>query len=245
MLTGSAPYQIADRAELCGSFFHVEECFEWQNEVHCLVVDQCQRVVHGIACVTRGEDVLWAALYHNCWMGDTQHNIHFEEFATRDPDLLELLKQTPEPLTLTFYITYQPCHHSSGRRFHQGHGKSCTKIICRFVDEVLSSYPQVTFRIVCANIYRAHWEDPELFNTQEDAEAFSDRTALAREGLACLFRKHIQVEGFTQTDWDRLLSWCKPCTLTKDDWEARRACDKMIDSFLQRLAQRVHATTPS
>ena len=66
---------------------------------------------------------LYVARYANCFRGNSEANIHAEEFLIADEGFLQAIQHIQPPLPngmgggakLLLYMTYQPCHHSGGR----------------------------------------------------------------------------------------------------------------------------------
>ena len=75
--------------------------------------------------VSHEGNTLYVARYANCFRGNSEANIHAEEFMVTDKELLKVLDGRDRsgyggaapsaPARLLLYMTYQPCHHSGWR----------------------------------------------------------------------------------------------------------------------------------
>lgn len=240
---------------LCEGFFHVDRCYEWGQGTLCLVQPRCFRyVVRGVCSLELLGQPLFLRAYENVHLGSTRDNLHVEDVMTQDPELLaalELVKQQI-PVTglarLTLWITYQPCHHSSGGRNLQGqHDKSCTRVLLDFVRRVLR--PAGTeLRIKCFGLYRVQWEDEALFR-EGDADKFQGRLSLASQGLEqLLYCPGVSLSVVTDQDWAEFLALARQPELRGPDffpetsvaaacWDTRRAFEARCRDFLARFRE--------
>lgn len=184
---------------------------------------------------------LFVKKYQNQYKGDSKANIHCEELIRSDGDLLKCLTQNYQQaqIMLTLYISYQPCHRSAGGRNLQGvHTKSCSELLQHWWLTFLKPLG-IVFRIKCINIYRAHWENKQLFDNEKDALIFEQRVQNARDGLRILIQNGILVQAMKLADWYFLFRLCNRkivlSLMTEEKWQKRRNCDSHIDKFLSKF----------
>jgi hypothetical protein len=186
---------------------------------------------------------LFLKTYENKFLGNTNANLHVEDLMRSDTELFRAIcssdSQTQQGFKrmLTLYVTYNPCNYSSGGRNQAcKHSKSCTKVLLDWNKQFLAPR-DIYFRIKCANIYRAHWENKAMFASLTDAQIFEQRTDLAREGIVSLMQQqNIVVEAMTKTDWMFLLLQTKEdIVIPPAKWLARFHADGNIQQFLTKL----------
>lgn len=191
-----------------------------------------------VYCIVRAIDESgqeYAARFNNCYRGHTETNVHAEEFA-----MTWLRKECPfERLRdITIYITLQPCHHSAGHQSMQSHRKSCTEKLVEF----MNAHEHIRLRVKCAGIYRAHYTEPEFFDSPESSRAFADRVQQARDGILILqAHERITVSGFDDNDWEFIRSYVpEHCTrgLNEELWRQRFCADNRVTAFLAGLRNR-------
>jgi hypothetical protein len=232
------PPLLGTAGDLCGAFFHVERCEEAQIEAACLCGEgsalECAR--KSVACVSRltaatpsssaaagpaaagragTEDArppLYVGRYTNCFQGASRLNVHAEQFAIQDERLLAALRsEEARGGTLSLFLTYQPCHHSSGHDRTRGdaeaHQTSCTRSLLAFRRTVLDRLP-IHLDVVIANLYRAHWR---VFDSEQERQLYAPRIAAAQAGLLLLAREpRMSVRVLEQPDWRFLCSLAQP-----------------------------------
>lgn len=241
---------LGSLANLCGAFFHAKTCFEWGNPLICVTPrDQWPCVRFVVVAVARLQDSCGhtrrMVRYTNCWRGDSQHNLHAEDFVVRDTPYWQRAWQPGD--TLTLYMTYQPCHYSSGgrRTSHRQHGKSCSVLLSQWAQSTLAP-AGVTLRIRCAGIYRANWTTPALFKTPADAQVFHERVTLARDGIRLVAP---YLRAMTWESWRFLMSYCHP-QLHPDTavhpivQGQRRHFDQQLDEFLLQFQEQEQPPCP-
>ena len=179
---------------------------------------------------------LFTARYFNCYRGSGEANVHAEEFMCEDVDLHAALRRacakeqegekeghspspssplsSPAPLVLTLYLTYQPCHHSSGGVGRAPDLKSCTERLLAWREEWLAPRG-VELRVVVANIYRAVWTDESFYETNVDQRHFTSRTENSRLGLKMLIARGVTVVAFAEKDWTYLAAHTDPETAAR------------------------------
>lgn len=239
--------------DFCQGYFHIDDCKEWDQNEYCL---QCstfktnglltnkkvclKSTVHGLLTIydNINNQIIFYKAYKNIFMGSTEENIHVEDLIVADKELEAYLK---ENLIVTLYISYQPCHHSGGRRNMAAdhiHTKSCTELIRKWWIEKLIP-KNITFNIKCLGIYRAHWTDENSFGSDFDRDVFLNRTERAREGLRLLMKSHenkiINVDAMNPNDWKIILLFCSlpiKISIKENMWKVRYEYDDKIRDFL-------------
>ena len=236
---------IASPAQFCQGFFHIDECFEWQQPVACIHAEPCKRMeVQGLVSVTVNGDCLFARLYQNQFRGHTEQNVHVEDQVVADRDLAAALGR-PGPKVLTLYVGYQPCHYSAGgRKLHGAHAKSCTVLLIDWWRRDLRDRG-VALHIKCLGVYRAQWEDAAHFVRADsakpgDLDTFVPRANAAREGIQRILREPgVHMTGMTPADWLVFLRrHCRPeahRAVTPAQWTARFAYDARVCEFLEKM----------
>ena len=212
---GSNARIIGTGDQFCASFFHIEPTPEGGIEEVCLSAacggTTCPRkTVVGVARLHaldhdgNATEELYVARYSNCWKGSSEANVHAEVFLLSDASLSRALESLPESGgRLTFYLTYQPCHHSGGHsKGNLGkHTTSCTELLCDHVRDVLTPR-RVHLDLRIAYIYRAHWEtgayDPK----------YAPAVQAARDGLALLALHGVGLAALGPADWQWLVDQC-------------------------------------
>ena len=218
-------------ASFCEGFFHIDECFEWQQKEICLCSNKCARmIVHGIIVMRTAGEIVYIKNYINEFKGSSDLNIHVEDFVVSDPILQEkiLFNKSPDT-TLTLYITYQPCHHSAGgRKSDHKHAKSCTNTILNW------DRHGIKLIIKCCGLYRVHWEDNKLFEKTTDVKIFGKKISSASSGLLLLLSQNdVEVEAMQKEDWDLIVPMVKDNEkITKQQWKIRHTYDQYISDFL-------------
>lgn len=254
---GATPALLGSAGDFCAAFFHVETCPEAGTACACLrgegSRDECER--KSVACVARldvastGADALpplYVARYTNCYRGSTHDNVHAEQFALRDTALRATLDEPrAHGGTLTLFLTYQPCHHSSGHdRRHKEHGTSCTRALIEFATTVLAPRA-IELDVRVPNLYRAHWSH---FESQADRETYVPRARAARAGLVLLARTaHVRVGALDARDWAFLRSLCAAEVGARWAQSAapftseRCACREAMDAFVRAVLEHVES----
>jgi len=220
--------------DFCAAFFHVEACPEAGiPDPVCLCGEgsqaECPR--KSVACVARlrrgggeappaalDEDDVYVGRYSNCQRGGSEVNVHAEQFAMEDAALLAAIRELqypgpgPAPVDpapagrLWLYLSYQPCHHSSGTDPDRAHlTPSCTRALLRFLQGHLA--PGVALSVVAHFVYRAHWA---VFEDEAQRRRMEPAVRMAREGLALLRNGGVGVCAPREEDWAFLRSLCEP-----------------------------------
>jgi hypothetical protein len=203
--------------------------------------------VHGIAHLhdTRGR-TLFLRAYKNLFLGSTHANVHVEQQVRDDVDLGKAMADSSKQnvvVQLDLYVSYQPCHHSSGGyRSAAKHGTSCTRL---FLDWWRKAVQPRDIRLVfrCCDLFRVHWEDPALARKIEDVEVFTPKTSSALEGMLMLFREQaasasaLSFQAMNEQEWITLLRLCGNPSfaerITPAQWQLRHAHDRAIGAFLE------------
>ena len=179
---------------------------------------------------TGDSEPLYVARYANCFRGNTECNVHAEEFMFSDStlqDKINALSGGPngkrgdgsgKPVQLLLYMTYQPCHHSGGalprdelaRAAYMDemaeHATSCSERLRDWYLSVL--VPQkVELQLILSDVYKATWEN-SLHPTMDERKAYASKSSAAREGLRMLLREGIEMRSMQPADWDFLVSLC-------------------------------------
>lgn len=235
----SSPPLITDIGEFCQGYFHIDECFEWDQCMYCVAPQQCFRMTVRGAIILKDATgrVKYAQTYANEFRGSTEANLHVEDHVCVDDRLHDMMSSGD---VVTLYVTYQPCHHSSGGRKlgHAYHQKSCTEKIIDWYDNVIKPRG-LTLRFRCMGIYRAHWEDKDKFRLETDLDIYCPRTAVAREGIQKIVDSGIDMDGMDKAEWkDFLFTLCSKRllrTITMEQWQTRFRYDEKVCSFLQKF----------
>jgi hypothetical protein len=238
---------LGTAADLCAAFFHVERCAEARVESACLCGEgsaaECAR--KSVACVARlawhepaapaakPRPPLYVARYTNCFRGSSASNVHAEQFVMQDADLDAALAEASArevagaSLVLTLFLTYQPCHHSSGhdaraaadgRTDEQQHETSCTRALLAWRARALEPRG-VRLEVVVPNLYRAFWT---VFDSELERQRYAPRVAAARAGLVLLARaQSTALRVVERADWAFLLALCEPAVAAQ--WRADEA----------------------
>ena len=248
-------------AQLCGAFFHansweagVKVCLQWPADHTGMAplafnrLDQRQRdatrrcsksQVVVVARLQRGSaeaPPLYVARYANCYRGNTDLNVHAEEFMLTDELLEAKLAALPPPdevvgggggggtsgagggdgVQLLLYMTYQPCHHSGGMvsrdaslvsaRATHVHQASCSERLLEYYSTKLRPRG-VELTLVLADVYKATWE-AESHQTEVERQVYAGKAAAAREGMFMLLEQGIAMRGMRPSDWSFLVSLC-------------------------------------
>ena len=241
--------------EFCQGYFHVDRCYEWQQKTLCLFKNpgsvQCSR--HGVRALVHlnaGDETLFLKQYTNISQGWTEKNIHVEEQFCSDPRLEQILdsslQATDVQVTMTVYMTYQPCHQSGGgRNLQRLHRKSCTNVLLNFLDRVTGKQltPNFRLRLKLFGLYRVHWENADLFKPFDKA-LFGGRVNQASEGLAKLLLHKdpkIEISMMDKESWREFLSLIPGAdelvqeTVSVDQWALREAHEQRCQDFLDRF----------
>ena len=226
--------------QFCAAFFHSSICYEWRNTRLCLnkhskcTSHNVTLCVVGYLLEQETKQILIEKLYFNCFRGNTEKNIHAEEFFLQDEEMQNIIRENPN-ICLDFYITFQPCHFSAGGRAKRTHEKSCCNLLCQFKKE----NPGVKIFIKCSSIYRACWTDKEEYKCNSDVAIFVDRTENAREGIRLLTEHGFHLSALSQQDWVYLcktfLKRYRPSVLTQETWRIRFENDVCIQKFLEQF----------
>lgn len=258
---------LGDASDFCACFFHVEACLEAGVQTACLNGEgsaaECAR--KSVTCIARllaadrSAAPLYVSRYTNCFRGSSRTNVHAEQFMMRDGELLAALRSAGAAGgCLQLFLTYQPCHHSSGhdRAASVGeasHSASCTTALLRFRERELAP-ASVSLEILFPNLYRAHWVH---FATEADRQLYRPRIAAAQAGLLLLASApQTSVRAVGDAEWAFLLALTRDGRLAAQ-WgdsagprsgpftEARRLARGKMDAFvsalLERMAQHVAA----
>ena len=233
---------IQTLSELCQGYFHIDECFEWKQEDGCLMDDKCRRMtVRGLLHWCDAEQkTLFVRKYENVFLGSTETNLHVEDLMCADVDLHQALSSMDGAGTvMTLFISYQPCHHSSGgRKMERLHTKSCTKLLQKWFRTVILPL-KIVFRVKICGLYRAHWVDATLFSRENDAVIFGNKSYQAREGIIMLKQEpNFILEAMNEADWRQLTQFCHPDVLeqiTSEQWRKRFVYDCHTRKFLNEL----------
>ena len=157
-------------------------------------------------------------------------------------------------LRLVLFMTYQPCHHSSGHTKARilADKTSCTTRILKFAKKLASM--EVSLKIRVSYIYRAHW----TLGDEPAMQKYRRAVAMAQLGLQLLHEAGIPVRGFNRNDWDFLVArTCRP--QVRREWanepyskvfsakvmENRNRLDQFVSLFLKRLQQSLVPSSPS
>jgi hypothetical protein len=238
---------LGSLSQLCAAFYHgnsweagVKVCLHWPADETGLAAmpfrqlsfdardatrkcSKSQVVVVARLRVKRGDDEaqeIYVARYANCFRGNTDVNVHAEEFMLEDEQLaIHLAALTEEDhAELRMYMTYQPCHHSGGRvpkdeRAREGylsempvHETSCSERLLAYYAETLKP-KGVALSLVLADIYKATWEE-ELHPSEAERRVYGNKSAAAREGMCMLMNAGVTMRGMRRRDWDFLVSLC-------------------------------------
>jgi len=246
--TGYRRIMIRTIEEFCQGYFHMDDCFEWNQPKICICRDLMQppkwcvrSVVRGVAHLLSGPKTLYLQKYSNEFKGSSEENVHVEEFVIQDETLKKIILDDSIPnKKLILYISYQPCHHSSGGRSSgmKKHGKSCTNLLVKWNQDLLIKHG-IDVVIKCCGLYRVHWEDENGFRNQGDVEIFKPKAGRAKEGLMFLMREpNIRLEAMTPEDWWMFMRYCgdtvRKC-MTMEFWQKRHKYDENIRDFLQSV----------
>ncbi len=236
---------IPNLAQFCQGWFHCDEVHEWKEEEYCLCVHPHTRnIVRGLVLLENDqEQTLYAETYHNVFLGHAERNLHVEDVMVNDEKLLKALKRpTQGQKHLTLYMTYQPCHFSTGGRdVPKVRSKSCASTLSHWVRQVITPLG-IDFQIRICSLYRAHWTDPSLFSNDQDITLFEGKTAQARHGLKIIQDEpQINLQAMTRKDWQKLGQFCKNsffAEISEGQWQYRYAYDQKIANFLKTFALR-------
>ncbi|KAG8461017.1 hypothetical protein KFE25_003586 [Diacronema lutheri] len=267
---------LGGAADFCASFFHVEASQEAGVGVACLngegSAGECARKSVAAVARLRGAAAsappLHVARYTNCFRGSSRANVHAEQFLMQDARLLAALPAAAGG-RLTIFLTYQPCHHSSGHdravtppadgAARHAHSTSCTTALLAFRARELEPRA-IALDLRVPNLYRAHWVH---FATDAERELYAPRVASARAGLLLLANApRTTIRALDAPDWAFLISLCAPALVAS--WAAaeraaraggggvadadaeselftpaRRAARGALDHFVSRLLESV------
>ncbi len=222
--------------DFCIGFLHIDKCFEWDQKRTCCFEKPCKRfgIQRYSLCSYGRENFVFGTLYQRSrW----QHkkNLHVEDLAVASKPLayaLELLR-TFTGIHVTFYISYQPCHHSGGNRWmNRPHSKSCAETLLAWYEKALKPYG-ISLTAKCCGLYRAHWEDESLFRSDDDVANFGQKASRAREGIRLLKNAGIEMCGMTRKDWKFLAQFIKDDCIPRSMLRAHDRYDKLVDAFLR------------
>jgi len=206
--------------KFCRLFFHMDECLEWKNSEFCLdCKNPCVR--NAVCCVAQiqKQDRTVIRWYRNRSLSDLR-TVHAEEWFFSDPEWKNLDKEE-----ITLYLTFQPCHQNTDR--------SCVELILAWK----KLHPNVKLTIKCTGLYRAHWTEKTLYESDNDYKHYSPKAESARQGIrALLVTPNITLQSMTKLDWTNLISWhgLQPNELAADVWALRSQYDQQIQSFLEQ-----------
>ena len=164
-----------------------------------------------------------------------------------DHELVKLIRKTYSTgfqVRLVLFLTYQPCHYSSGHSKARilADETSCTTRILNFAKKLRSFNVNVSIKV--SYIYRAHWR----LGDEPAMQKYRRAVAMAQLGLQLLHRAGIPVRAFGRKDWDFLVSrTCRPGV--RREWakgssskvfavevmENRKKLDHFVSLFLKRL----------
>lgn len=235
---------IASEAELCDGFFHIKETpeagiravFCLQSPMHCCSGKTTCLVARLVDA--QGEDC-FCRMYRNAAQSSCA-----EGFMIQDMDLLQAAAEASAagrgPLSLSLYLTQQPCHYSSSND-----SNSCTENLIRWRREQLVPRGVDRLRIAATYPYRTHWDERcmseedlarlgrrqwgpsqhgrgrrgSMRGGQEDRQASIHRArallANAREGTRRLVSAEaaangVTLDAFSEEDWTFILSLAEP-----------------------------------
>ena len=210
--------------------------------------------------------VLYVARYANCFRGNTDVNLHAEEFLLADEKLAEAIDtaiDTPSTdestgtgesvdgsagsLQIRLYMTYQPCHHSGGRvprdalaRAAYAEAMPAHSTTCseRLRDWYTSTLRprDVGMELVLADVYKATW-DEELHPSEVERKVYSNKSEAAREGMRMLLAEGVTMRAMGDTDWDVLVALCDPSV--RDAYQQRGEADSPFTSHHTKLRARM------
>lgn len=207
--------------KFCRLFFHVDECLEWKQSEFCLDCKKpCMRTVVCCLAQIRKNERTVIRWYRNRNLPDAK-TVHAEECFLLDPEWKNLTDQE-----LTLYLTFQPCHLSDQAR-------SCVDMILAWK----KLHPNVRLTIKCTGLYRAHWTEQKLYQSDKDFKHYSPKAESARQGIKILLTTpNITVQSMSKLDWNNLIVWHGLCPedLSDDVWDVRSQYDKHIQTFLDQ-----------
>lgn len=148
---------LASMAELC-DFFHIKTTPEAGIRApFCLQGPSACCSGKTTCLIARLLDANGSSVYCRLYRNAAQSSCA-EGFMMRDEDLLDAARRAHAdhraPLTLTLYLTQQPCHFSSSNDTN-----SCTENLLRWRQEVLVGVGVSRLRIAATYPYRTHWDD--------------------------------------------------------------------------------------
>lgn len=204
--------------QFCKAFFHAQRCYEFKiDDTLCLKnyninrTSMIRRVDRSDYCHRRGAFIVacvsipnkpnaFVKRYTNCYRGNTNLNLHAEDFFVSDEEVLNVLESGID-VKVVLYVTFQPCHKSGGDETFgktKIHAKSCTNTLINFVTQ----YQNLTLEVICVNIYRAQYTERKGFRSEESAELFSERVCLARQGIYLLSQcERVTLRAMSREDW--------------------------------------------
>ncbi|KAJ3303009.1 hypothetical protein HDV03_004289 [Kappamyces sp. JEL0829] len=134
-------------------------------------------------------------------------------------------------VALTLYLSLQPCHYSSNHS-----AKSCTLNLIQYYKEVLEPRG-VSFLVVFAYPYRAHWEKLTDLERARYGKAIQN----ARDGIRVMHdasqgESRIRFRSVEASDWDRLVGFGDAELI--QDWQTdpSESCHFTESARLQRQA---------
>lgn len=238
---GSKSPILGDHRTFCAAFFHILPCRELGILQHrCLARGECShQCITALVRVTQKATATTVLVrrYTNCRVkrGYVQH---CESMIVQDASLLSLLRSSGSDLTLTLFLTVQPCHHSGGSDADPLDSRSCVTLLLDWKKQYLDPLG-VKLQIRFPNIYKAAWQ----FSPQEQqipSRCFSRSSQNARTGLIALLHEGIVIGPPTINDWSFLMSLTTTTPtvhmyMTDQLWLERLHADCAVAKFLLDL----------
>ena len=87
-------------------------------------------------------------------------------------------------MKLHLFLTYQPCHFSSGhvKNYGKPATTSCTQRLLRWSEQFLMPHG-CELHVGVSGVYRAHWVDESFAKTEKDLDHYGGRGKSARDGF--------------------------------------------------------------
>lgn len=235
---GASRDQILKRSYACWNLLHIGDCLEWNQEKVC-GSENNGRLCGGstgllVTARTEGADPSRPEFWK---IYSQRENRHAEGFVVLDEELASFAAKE-RGCVVTIYTRRQPCHFSSDRSVPD----SCCEAIVDWYLRRLVPYG-ARLRILCSDLYRAHWDQVALFGDKQSEIAPASENA--REGMRTILRLErasrggITLSAFESSDWKIVETWLDQKTLTRaksDEYAAqRKRHDENIARFLDRL----------